>query len=347
MHGSRRRARRRSSCCCGRARSPSAHCRRCGSSSRPAASCRRSSSRNCVARSPQRGCSSCTARRRRRRDSPTSRRTRSWTKPGSIGKGIPGVELRCSGEDGEAVAPGERGEIYARGRNISPGYFEDPAGSAAKFTSLGLRTGDLAVVDDDGYIYIVDRRDDFIKSWGHRVSSQEVEAVALRGGAARVGGRDRRPGRRAGEAVVLLVVARPGAEVRPGRGAGHLPAAPAEAHGAPLGACRRRAALQREREDRQAALARDRLDAAHRGRRGRRCRSCSHDDRSGLGSRWRRGNAAWSPPRRPCGPRCRERGRQGKVDEQSATGRPRAGVTPGARRTQRAPGSSSATSPSG
>ena len=70
-------------------------------------------------------------------------------------------------------------------------------------------------MDDDGYIFIVDRRDDFIKSWGHRVSSQEVEAAALRMGqlvsAAVIGV----PDDEAGEAVTLFVTARPGAEVTP------------------------------------------------------------------------------------------------------------------------------------
>ena len=136
-------------------------------------------------------------------------------KPGSIGKGIPGVELRVLDENGEPVPPGERGEIYATGANISPGYYDDPEGSAAKFTPYGLRTGDLAVVDDDGDIFIVDRRDDFIKSWGHRVSSQEVEAAALRMeqlvSAAVIGV----PDDEAGEAVTLFVTARPGAVVTP------------------------------------------------------------------------------------------------------------------------------------
>jgi acyl-CoA synthetase (AMP-forming)/AMP-acid ligase II len=136
-------------------------------------------------------------------------------KPGSIGKGIPGVELRVLKENGEQVRPGERGEIYATGANISPGYYCDPEGSAAKFTRYGLRTGDLAVVDEDGDIFIVDRRDDFIKSWGHRVSSQEVEAAALRMerlvSAAVIGV----PDDEAGEAVTLFVTTRPGAEVTP------------------------------------------------------------------------------------------------------------------------------------
>jgi long-chain acyl-CoA synthetase len=136
-------------------------------------------------------------------------------KPGSVGKGIPGVELRVLNENGEPVLPGERGEIYATGANISPGYHEDSRGSVAKFTPHGLRTGDLAVVDDDGYIFIVDRRDDFIKSWGHRISTQEVEAAALRMerlvSAAVIGV----PDDEAGETVTLFVTARPGAEVTP------------------------------------------------------------------------------------------------------------------------------------
>jgi acyl-CoA synthetase (AMP-forming)/AMP-acid ligase II len=137
------------------------------------------------------------------------------TKPGSIGQGIPGVELRVLNDNGEQVRPGERGEIYATGANISPGYYRDPAGSAVKFTQHGLRTGDLAVVDEDGDIFIVDRRDDFIKSWGHRVSSQEVEAAVLQMeqlvSAAVIGVQDDE----AGEAVTLFVTARPDTNVSP------------------------------------------------------------------------------------------------------------------------------------
>lgn len=134
-------------------------------------------------------------------------------KLGSVGRGIPGVELRVLDDQGRPVAPGERGEIYARGDNISPGYLDAPEATAAKFTPDGLRTGDVAVVDDEGFVFIVDRVDDFIKSWGHRVSSQEVEACALRldglVSAAAVGV----PDDEAGEALVLFVTLRPGAEV--------------------------------------------------------------------------------------------------------------------------------------
>lgn len=96
-------------------------------------------------------------------------------KLGSIGKGIPGVTLRVIGEDGQPIKPTEVGEIYAWGENISPGYWNNPEASAEKFFDGVLHTGDLATVDEDGYLFVVDRKADFIKSYGFRVSSQRVE----------------------------------------------------------------------------------------------------------------------------------------------------------------------------
>lgn len=129
------------------------------------------------------------------------------TKSGSIGTGIPGTTLRVLDEDGVPVSPGRVGEIVARGENISPGYFRDPEATAAKFRGGELRTGDLATVDEDGFIYIVDRKDDFIKTWGYRVSSQEIESCALElpelVSAAAIGV----PDEAAGEAILLFVTA--------------------------------------------------------------------------------------------------------------------------------------------
>jgi acyl-CoA synthetase (AMP-forming)/AMP-acid ligase II len=137
------------------------------------------------------------------------------TKLGSIGKGIPDVNLRVIGEDGNPVKPGEVGEIIARGDNISPGYFNDPEASADKFVDGALHTGDLATVDDDGYIFVVDRIADFIKSWGYRVSSQEVESCVLQlpeiVSAAAVGV----PDLTAGEAIHVFVTLRAKAEITP------------------------------------------------------------------------------------------------------------------------------------
>ncbi len=130
-------------------------------------------------------------------------------KLGSIGRGIPGVELQVLSESGIPVKPGETGEICATGANISPGYYNDPESSAQKFNNGSLRTGDLATVDSEGYIYVVDRKDDFIKSWGYRISSQEIESCALQiselVSAAAVG----MPDMEAGESISLFVVPRP------------------------------------------------------------------------------------------------------------------------------------------
>ncbi|MBC7278591.1 class I adenylate-forming enzyme family protein [Nocardioides sp.] len=134
--------------------------------------------------------------------------------PGSIGRGIPGVDLRVLDSDGIPVGPGEVGEIWASGANISPGYLDAPEATARKMPGGMLRTGDLAKVDEDGYIYVVDRAEDFIKSWGHRIASQEVESAALEllevVAAAAVG----LPDDAAGERVELAIVVRRGSALR-------------------------------------------------------------------------------------------------------------------------------------
>lgn len=129
---------------------------------------------------------------------------------GSIGRGIPGVTLRVTDETGRDLSPGEVGEVRARGENITAGYWQDPEGTAAKYVDGELRTGDMARMDEEGYVYIVDRQDDFIKSWGFRVSSHEVEDAILTMpdivSAAVVG----RPDRDAGEAIVAFCTQRKG-----------------------------------------------------------------------------------------------------------------------------------------
>lgn len=135
------------------------------------------------------------------------------SRPGSIGKGIPGVTLRVVAPNGELVQPGQVGEILARGGNISPGYFNDPQESNRKMPDGELHTGDLATVDADGFIYVVDRQEDFIKSWGFRIASQEVESAAMQltelVAVAVVGV----PDGAAGERVELVAVKRLGSEL--------------------------------------------------------------------------------------------------------------------------------------
>jgi acyl-CoA synthetase (AMP-forming)/AMP-acid ligase II len=132
-------------------------------------------------------------------------------KLGSIGKAIPGVELRVVNEKGEDAKPGEVGEIVARGDNISLGYYRAPELNEGKFVDGALRTGDLATVDEEGFITIVDRLADFIKSYGHRVSSQQIETYVMElpdvVSAAAIGV----PDLARGEAIQVYVVLRKGA----------------------------------------------------------------------------------------------------------------------------------------
>ena len=102
------------------------------------------------------------------------------------------------------------GEIVAEGENITQGYWRAKEESAAIFRNGQLYTGDLATVDEDGYIFIVDRAKDFIKCGGNRVSCRQIEEKLLEFGdlleAAVIGV----PDEILGEAVKAFVVPRPG-----------------------------------------------------------------------------------------------------------------------------------------
>jgi acyl-CoA synthetase (AMP-forming)/AMP-acid ligase II len=102
-----------------------------------------------------------------------------YDKMGSIGKGIPGVDLAVLNHAMEAVKPFEIGEIVARGDNIMKGYYNDPEGTAEVLKNGWLYTGDLATVDDDGFIYIIGRSKNIIKSGGYRISPSEIENQIL------------------------------------------------------------------------------------------------------------------------------------------------------------------------
>ncbi len=100
-------------------------------------------------------------------------------KRGSMGKGIPGVELRVINEKGKPIKPGETGEVIARGGNIMLGYFRDEEGTKNAIRNGWLYTGDLGTVDEDGYIFLTARKKEIIKVGGKRISPKEIEAVIL------------------------------------------------------------------------------------------------------------------------------------------------------------------------
>ena len=98
-------------------------------------------------------------------------------KLGSVGTPIDGVEIRVRRGDGSDAAPGESGEVWARGDNVMTGYWNAPEATAATLVDGWLRTGDLGYLDADGFLWLAGRRSDMIKTGAHRVHPQDVEEV--------------------------------------------------------------------------------------------------------------------------------------------------------------------------
>jgi fatty-acyl-CoA synthase len=98
-------------------------------------------------------------------------------KPGSAGRPAINVETILVDEEGRPVPPGVEGEIVHRSPHVTAGYWNDVDRTAAAFRSGWFHSGDLGVMDEDGYITVVDRKKDMINTGGENVSSREVEEV--------------------------------------------------------------------------------------------------------------------------------------------------------------------------
>ena len=97
---------------------------------------------------------------------------------GSIGPPLPGQEVQVVDEDGKVLPPGEDGELWIRGPNVMKGYFNLPDETDQVLTPDGwFKTGDMATLDPDNYIYITGRKKDLIKSSGEYLSPFEIETV--------------------------------------------------------------------------------------------------------------------------------------------------------------------------
>jgi acyl-CoA synthetase (AMP-forming)/AMP-acid ligase II len=99
---------------------------------------------------------------------------------GSCGRPALGVEVRVVNEKDQPVKPGEVGEIIVRGDSIMKGYLRQPKATAEALRGGWLRTGDLATVDEEGYVFIVDRKSDMIISGGFNIYPKEIEEVIYR-----------------------------------------------------------------------------------------------------------------------------------------------------------------------
>jgi acyl-CoA synthetase (AMP-forming)/AMP-acid ligase II len=134
-------------------------------------------------------------------------------KIGSTGRALAHVELTIRDGDGEVLPPRAEGEICLRGPKVTRGYWKDPEKTAASFFGDWLRTGDVGFVDEEGFLYLTDRKKDVIISGGENIASSEVERVIYQlpqvAECAVVG----LPDNRWGERPVAVVVLQPGTSI--------------------------------------------------------------------------------------------------------------------------------------
>jgi fatty-acyl-CoA synthase len=131
----------------------------------------------------------------------------------SAGLAAPAVDIRICDAEGEVLGPSQVGEICLRGPAITPGYWNQPEATAAAFRGGWLRTGDAGYLDEDGYLFLVDRWKDMYISGGENVYPAEVEsAISLLAGVREVAVVGK-PDGRWGEVGCAFVVLQPGAAV--------------------------------------------------------------------------------------------------------------------------------------
>jgi acyl-CoA synthetase (AMP-forming)/AMP-acid ligase II len=143
-------------------------------------------------------------------------RSEAIRKSGSVGKPPVFYRMRIVREDGSDCAPGEVGEIVGRGPILMAGYYGRPDLTAEAVRDGWLYSGDLGYVDEDGYLFLVDRKKDMIDSGGVKVYPKDVEEIAMRHEAVLEVAVFGVPDDKWGEAPLAAVVLRDGAEIAPG-----------------------------------------------------------------------------------------------------------------------------------
>jgi long-chain acyl-CoA synthetase len=136
-------------------------------------------------------------------------------KSGSVGRPVPGTEIEIRDGDDRALPAGEAGEICARSPGVMRGYWRAPEATAQALYDGWLRTGDIGYLDDEGYLYIVDRKKDLIIRGGFNVYPRDVEDALVGHPAVELAAVVGRPSDRHGEEVVAFVSLRASAEITP------------------------------------------------------------------------------------------------------------------------------------
>jgi long-chain acyl-CoA synthetase len=132
-------------------------------------------------------------------------------RPDSVGAPVPVCDLRIVGEDGQDLPPRERGEIWIKGPNVIPGYWRRPEATEKTFEGGWLRSGDVGYLDEEGFLFIVDRLKDIIIRGGENVSSAEVEAALFEHPAVLEAAVIGVPHQKLGEEVGAIIRLQPGA----------------------------------------------------------------------------------------------------------------------------------------
>ncbi|MFN8061612.1 MAG: long-chain fatty acid--CoA ligase [Vicinamibacterales bacterium] len=132
------------------------------------------------------------------------------SKPGTVGQALPAVEVRCVDDEDRPVPVGEPGEVVIRGHNLMKGYYKRPQETAEAFRGGWFHSGDIGVLDADGYLSIVDRKKDMILRGGYNVYPRELEELLMTHPAVSLCTVIGIPDDRLGEEVKAYIVPKPG-----------------------------------------------------------------------------------------------------------------------------------------
>ena len=128
----------------------------------------------------------------------------------AVGRPLPGVDVRILDDGGREVPAGESGEVVTRGPQIAKGYHNRPRENAEAFRDGWFRTGDIGRMDDEGYLFVLDRKKDMVVTGGENVYTSEVEAAICQHPGVRDVAVIGVPDERYGEALFAVIVPAPG-----------------------------------------------------------------------------------------------------------------------------------------
>lgn len=136
-------------------------------------------------------------------------------KPASCGRAMPTFETKVVGDDGKVLGPGQPGELWVRGSSVIKGYINRAEATAESIADGWLRTGDVAYLDEEGFIYLVDRKKDMVLRGGENIYCAEVESTIHQHPAIAECCVFGVPDDRLGEEVAAAIVLRPGEALTP------------------------------------------------------------------------------------------------------------------------------------